>query len=101
MFSSNEEIIKQNNRKNGKVEKVTECWWIKVNTKPVRMNMLDGALFPYLMKVSYTVNGKKYKKTKYIGLRKDTIGIFGTVNVYYDKNKPSRCAIRLLGDEPT
>lgn len=21
-------------------------------------------------------------------------------NVYYDKDKPSRCAIRLLGDEP-
>ena len=99
MFSNHEEIIKQNNRTNGKIEKVTKCWWIKVNTKPVRMHMLDGVLFLYLMTVSYTVNGKKYKKTKYIGLRKDTIGIFGTVNVYYDKDKPSRCAIRLLGDE--
>ena len=99
MFSNNEEIIKQNNLTKGKIEKVTKCWWIKVNTKPVRMSGLDGALFPYLMKVSYTVNGKKYKKTKYIGLRKDLIGIFGTVNVYYDEKKPSKCAIRLLGDE--
>ena len=101
MFSMDEAIIQQNNRTNGKIEKVRKCWWIKVNTKSVRMPMLDGALFPYFMTVSYTVNGKKYKKTKYIGLRKDLIGIFGTVNVYYDENKPSRCAIRLLGDEPT
>jgi len=99
MFSNNEEIIKQNNLTKGKIEKVTKCWWIKVNTKPVRMSGLDGALFPYLMKVSYTVNGKKYKKMKYIGLRKDLIGIFGTVSVYYDKDKPAKCAIRLLGDE--
>ena len=99
MFSNNEEIIQQNNRTNGKIEKVTKCWWIKVNTKPVRMHMLDGALFPHLMTFSYTVNGKKYKKTKYIGLREGLIGIFGMVNVYYDKDKPSRCAIRLLGDE--
>ena len=44
MFSNNEEIIKQNNRTNGKIERVTKCWWIKVNTKPVRMHMLDDAL---------------------------------------------------------
>ena len=91
--------ISNENRTNGMIEKVTKCLWLKFNTKPVRMNTLDGALFPYLMTVSYTVNGRKYKKTKYIGLREGLIGIFGTVNVYYDKNKPSRCAIRLLGDE--
>ena len=84
----------------GKVIKVHKCWYMKVNKKPVRLNGLGGALFPHLMTVSYSVNGKKYKKTKYIGLRENLIGIFGTVNVYYDKDKPSRCAIRLLGDEP-
>lgn len=91
--------ISNENRTNGKIEKVTKCWWIKVNKKPVRINALDGALFPHLMTVSYAVNGKKYKKTKYIGLKEGLIGIFGTVNVYYDKSKPSRCTIRLLGDE--
>ena len=50
------------------------------------------------MTVSYSVNGKKYKKTKFIGLRENLIGIFGTVDVFYDKDKPSRCTIKLLGE---
>ena len=85
-------------RTTGKILKVHKCWWLKVNKSPVRINGLDGTLFPYLMTVSYSVNGKKYKKTKFIGLRENLIGIFGTVDVFYDKDKPSRCAIKLLGE---
>lgn len=97
-MSRNEEIIAQNNCTKGKIEKVTKCWWMKVNKKSARINSLDGALFPHLMTVTYSVNGKKYKKTKYIGLRENLIGIFGTVDVFYDKDKPSRCVIKLLGE---
>lgn len=96
-MTRNEKMIAQNNCTAGKIEKVRRCWWLKVNTKPVRSTHMDGAVFPHLMTVSYCVNGKKYKKTKYIGLREDLIGIFGTVTVFYDKNKPSRCAIGLGG----
>ena len=85
-------------RTTGKILKVHKCWWLKVNKKAFRTNSLDGALFPHLMTVSYFANGKKYKKTKYIGLRENLIGIFGTVDVFYDKNKPSRCTIKLLGE---
>ena len=85
-------------RTTGKILKVHKCWWLKVNKSPVRINDLDGALFPHLMTVSYSVNGKKYKKTKFIGLRENLIGIFGTVNVFYDKDKPSRYTIKLLGE---
>ena len=94
-----DKIITQNNVTKGIIQKVTKCWWIKVNTKPVRIRALDGVIFPHIMTVTYDVDGVQYKKRKYIGLRSDTIGIFGNVDVYYDKNKPSRCAIRLLGDE--
>ena len=85
-------------RTTGKILKVHKCWWLKVNKSPVRINGLDGTLFPHLMTVSYSVNGKKYKKTKFIGLRENVIGIFGTVDVFYDKDKPSRCTIKLLGE---
>lgn len=95
-MSRNDEIIAQNNCTKGKIEKVTKCWWVKVNKKAARTNGLDGALFPHLMTVSYSVNGKKYKKTRYIGLKESLICIFGTVDVFYDKNKPSRCTIKLL-----
>ena len=90
-----DKIIAQNNLAKGTIQKVTKCWWIKVNTKPVRLHAIDGAIFPHIMIFTYTVNGIEYKKRKYIGLRADTIGIFGNVDVFYDKDKPSRCAIKL------
>ena len=94
-MSKSDRIIEQNNIAKGTIQKVTKCWWIKVNTKPVRMHALDGAIFPYIMTFTYEVDGIQYKKRKYIGLRADAIGIFGNVDVYYDKDKPSRCEIKL------
>ena len=37
----------------GTVVSVKKQWWLKVNTKPVRMHALDGATFPHIIKVSY------------------------------------------------
>ena len=36
----------------GTVVSVKKQWWLKVNTKPIRMNTLDGATFPHIIKVS-------------------------------------------------
>ena len=94
-MSKRDRIIEQNNIAKGTIQKVRKCWWIKVNTKPVRMHALDGAIFPYIMTFTYEVDGIQYKKRKYIGLRPDAIGIFGNVDVYYDKDKPSKCEIKL------
>ena len=79
----------------GKIIKVHKCWWIKVNKKPIRTHALDGAVFPHIVTFTYTVNGVEYTKRKYIGLRAESIGIFGNVDVYYDEEKPSRCEIKL------
>ena len=48
------------------VVSVKKQWWLKVNTKPVRMHALDGAAFPHIIKVSYMVNGTEYFKRKWI-----------------------------------
>ncbi|MBR5506450.1 MAG: hypothetical protein IKV88_00190 [Clostridia bacterium] len=89
-----DKIIEQNNVTKGTIQKVTKCWWIKINTKPVRLHALDGAIFPHIMTFTYEVDGVRYKKRKYIGLMADAISICGDVDVYYDKNRPSRCAIK-------
>ena len=44
----------------GTVIDVSEQWWFKLNTKALRMHSLDGAIFPHIVKVRYTVNGKDY-----------------------------------------
>ena len=44
----------------GTVISVKKQWWLKINTKPVRTHALDGAIFPHIIKVQYTVDGKTY-----------------------------------------
>lgn len=94
-MAKSDRFIAQNNVVKGTIQKVTRCWWIKANTKSARLHGLDGAISPCVMTFTYEVDGVQYKKRKHIGLSVDTIGIFGNVDVYYDKDKPSRCVIKL------
>lgn len=68
-------------------------WWLKINTKPVRSHMMDGAIFPYIIKVQYTVDGQTYTKRKWIGAGYPTPSVGRTVTVLYDGNKPSRAKV--------
>lgn len=51
----------------GTVIAIKKQWWLKVNTKPVRKHMLDGATFPHIIKVQYEADGIPYTKRKWIG----------------------------------
>ena len=68
-------------------------WWLKVNTKPVRMHALDGATFPYIIKVQYTADGKTYTKRKWIHAGKPVPEVGSTLDVMYDSEKPSKAKI--------
>ena len=46
----------------GIVVSVKKQWWLKVNTKAFRRGPLDGATFPHIIKVKYTVEGTEYFK---------------------------------------
>ncbi|WKK94649.1 sugar ABC transporter permease [Clostridioides difficile] len=54
----------------GTVISVTKQWWLKVNRKPVRAHAMNGAAFPHIIKVEYTISGKDY--TCKNGLVQDT-----------------------------
>ncbi len=68
-------------------------WWLKVNTKPVRKHAMDGAIFPYIIQVQYTVSGKNYFKRKWIPAGKYVPAVGTTITVCYDENKPSKAKI--------
>lgn len=51
----------------GTVISVTKQWWLKVNRKPVRTHAMDGAAFPHIIKVKYTIGVKDYTCQKWIG----------------------------------
>ena len=44
----------------GTVISVTKQWWLKVNRKPVRTHAMDGAAFPHIIKVKYTIGVKDW-----------------------------------------
>ena len=48
----------------GTVLSAKKQWWLKVNTNSVRFGPLDGAAFPPIVKIKYTVDGKEYVKHK-------------------------------------
>ena len=50
------------NKTIGTIISVKKQWWLKVNTKPVRMHALDGATFPHIVTVKYTVDGNEIIK---------------------------------------
>lgn len=54
------------NKTIGTIISVKKQWWLKVNTKPVRMHALDGATFPHIVTVKYTVDGNEIVKKKWL-----------------------------------
>ena len=82
-----------NKETTGTVLSVKKQWWLKVNTKPVRTHALDGATFPHIMKVRYTVDGKDYLKRKWIGAGLPVPTVGSSVTVLYCQEKPSRAKI--------
>ena len=72
---------------------VAKQWWLKVNTKAFRMHALDGATFPHIIKVKYTVNGTEYTKRKWISAWRPVPKVGETVQVRYSSNKPSKAKI--------
>lgn len=76
---------------------VYKQWWLKVNTKSLRKGPLDGATFPHIIKVKYSVNGVEYTKYKWISASVKPPEINSVLRVVYDENKPQRAKIIYVG----
>ena len=77
----------------GIVISVAKQWWLKVNTKPIRMGALDGATFPHIIKVEYVADGNIYTKRKWIGAGEPVPAVGSEVTVLYCSNKPRKAKI--------
>ena len=77
----------------GTVILVSKQWWLKVNTKPVRLNGMDGAIFPHIMKVRYTVSGKTYFKRKWLSAGCPVPAVGSTLTVVYCSENPRKAKI--------
>ena len=77
----------------GTVISIATQWWLKVNTKPVRMHALDGATFPHVIKVRYSVEGTDYFKRKWIGAGDHVPDVGASLKVIYCEERPKKAKI--------
>lgn len=80
--------MKEKNSVDGKIIKTNKLWWLKINKKSFRTTPLDGATFPYKVKIEYSVNNKKYRKSKIIYWGNDSVNVEDSVVVTYKENNP-------------
>lgn len=80
--------MKEKNNVDGRIIKINKLWWIKINKKNFRTSPLDGATFPYKVRIEYTVNDRKYERSKFIYWSNDSVNIGDSVIVTYKQNNP-------------
>ena len=73
-------------RTTGTIISVKKQWWLKINKKPIRKGALDGAAFPYVIKVKYVVDGKEYIKRKWIGTEYPVPVEGAVIQLAYEEN---------------
>ena len=77
----------------GVVTAVKTCWWLKINTKPIRRNMFDGAVFPHIIHFTYIVGGEVYQGKRYVNWNKRCPQKGEKLKVYYEKENPEKYAV--------
>ena len=80
-------------RTTGTIISAKKQWWLKINKKPIRSGALDGAAFPYIIKVRYVVDGKEYIKRKWIGTEYPVPVEGSTVQLAYEENQPQKIKV--------
>ena len=78
----------------GIVVAATKQWWLKINTKAVRTHAMDGAIFPYVIKVTYTVDGVEYVKRKWINAGYSVPSVGAELPVRYRSDNPKKAQIQ-------
>ena len=77
-------------RTTGTILAVKKQWWLKINTKAVRIGVLDGAIFPHIVKVKYDVDGNTLTRRKWLSAWTKPPYVNDPVTVIYREDKPTK-----------
>ena len=83
------------NKTTGIILSVKKQWWLKINTKPIRKHALDGATFPHIVTVKYTVDGNEIVKKKWLKSFVTPPNVNEQVTVVYREDKPTKFRLEL------
>lgn len=87
-------IFAENLFTQGCVTDVKKCWWIKVNTKPVRRDMWDGAMYPHIITFTYAVNGVQYTGRRFVPHDVTPPAKGQLIRAYYSADAPQKYAVK-------
>lgn len=93
--SKRQAIISENHQTTGTVTAVKTCWWIKINTKPVRLHALDGVKFPHIIYFTYYAGGAAHEGSVCISYYSRCPSVGEAITVFFAKNDPAKYAVRL------
>ena len=79
----------------GTILSVKRQWWLKINTKSFRKGPLDGATFPHIVKVKYSVDGNDIIKNKWLGASVTPPCVGDKVTVVYREDNPTKFSLEL------
>ena len=79
----------------GTILSVKKQWWLKVNTKPIRKHALDGATFPHIVTVKYTVDVNEIVRKKWLKSFVTPPSVNEQVAVIYRTDKPTKFRLEL------
>ena len=77
----------------GTVVSVAKMWWLKIKTKAFRTGPLDGAIFPHVAKIRYTVGEKEYFKRVWIPATDPVPKQGDAVRLLYDEDRPEKAKV--------
>ena len=79
----------------GTVTGVTTCYWLKVNTTPVRTHPGEGARYPHIIRFTYRAEGREYTGSRCVSWAARCPVAGEEITVYYDAARPERYAVRI------
>ena len=87
------QILRNGKETTATITDVKVCWWLKINTKPIRTNPWDGAVFPHMVHFQYTVDGKSYTGKHYWSWRLTPPARGQDLQIYFDPENPEHYAL--------
>lgn len=85
----------------GIVTDVYRCWWLRINTKPVRRFSGDGAVYPHIITFEYQADGTSCIGKLYIPVRFRVPCKGEKIEVYVDPDDPGKYACYAFGPANT
>lgn len=86
----------------GTVTAVKRCWWIKINTQPIRLYASHkNTAHPYIITFQYSVDSILYTGKRFVGIQYRVPQIGETFRVYFDPSNPRKYACYAFGPGTT